>query len=61
MLSNAKTLVWMVGLALKRASIRGLRKALTEEEIRRVAETIVHELESHNWKISLGEPGRPPG
>jgi len=61
MLSERQTLVFMVGQGLKQASIRGLRKALTEEEIRRIAETIVHVLETHNWKISLGEPGRPPG
>jgi hypothetical protein len=37
-----------------------MRRALTEEEQRKIAETIVRMLETHNWKISLGEPGRAP-
>jgi hypothetical protein len=40
--------------------MRGVRQ-LNEEQRKRVAETIVHELETTNWKIVLGEPARPPG
>jgi hypothetical protein len=40
--------------------VRGM-KQLNEEQRRRVAETIVHELETTNWKITQGQPGRPLG
>jgi len=63
MLSDLDTFRFTVGQGLKKglASIRGMRRALTEEEQLRIAEAIGHELLTHNWKISLGEPGRPPG
>jgi len=53
----------MVGQGPKKglATVRGWRRALSEDEQERVAEVIVHELLTHNWKISPGEPGRPPG
>jgi hypothetical protein len=38
-----------------------MKRAVTEEEHRRIAETIVRELETHNWEIKIKEPGRPPG
>jgi hypothetical protein len=40
--------------------IRGMKRSLTEEQQKYVAETIVHELETTNWKIEQGAPSRPP-
>jgi hypothetical protein len=53
---------FMVQLGLREGlrSVR-LRKALSDEEQRQIAEAIVRMIETHNWKVSLGEPGRPPG
>ena len=53
----------MVGQGLKKglATVRGWRRALSEDEQERVAEVIANELLTHNWKISPGEPARPPG
>jgi hypothetical protein len=39
----------------------GIRRLLTDEQEKLIAETIVRELEASNWKITRGEPGRPPG
>jgi len=63
MLSERQTLVFTVRMGLRQAlmNIRGMRRELTAEQQERVAETIVEMLETHNWKITLGEPGRPPG
>jgi hypothetical protein len=36
-------------------------KQLNEEQRKRVAEFIIHELETTNWKVSSGGSGRPPG
>jgi hypothetical protein len=62
MMTERQTLVFMVGQGLRKGlgSIR-LRKALRDDEVCRITETIVEVLEGHNWKITLGEPGRPPG
>ncbi|MBO0751940.1 MAG: hypothetical protein J2P53_07510 [Bradyrhizobiaceae bacterium] len=40
--------------------VRGM-KQLNEEQRKRVAEAIVNELETANWKITLGERAKPPG
>jgi len=63
MLLERDTIRFMVGQGLKKglATVRSMRRALTEEDQERVAEAIVHELETNNWQIALGEPGRPPG
>jgi hypothetical protein len=63
MLSERQTLVFTVRMGLRQGlmNIRGMRRELTVEQQERVAETIVEMLETHNWKISLGEPGRAPG
>jgi hypothetical protein len=60
--SERQTLVFTVRMGLRQGlmNIRGMRPELTVEQQERVAETIVEMLETHNWKISLGEPGRPP-
>ena len=61
--SDRDSFRFMVGQGLKKglATVRGMRRALSEDEQERVAEVIVRELLTHNWKISPGEPGRPPG
>jgi hypothetical protein len=58
-----KNFVFMVKIGLRRALslIRGPKKSLTEDQQEYVAETIVHVLESYNWKIERGPPARPPG
>jgi hypothetical protein len=63
MKTERETLVFCVSIALGKglSLLRGMKKALTPEERRRVAETIVRELETTNWKVSRGQPGRPPG
>jgi len=63
MMNERDTFRFVVRQGLKKGlgSIRRMRKELTAEQQERIAETIVHELESHNWQITLGEPGRPPG
>jgi hypothetical protein len=49
-------LLFAVSFALGQAlsSMRGMKKALTDEERKRVAEAIVHHLETTNWKVTLG-------
>jgi hypothetical protein len=61
--SERTNFVFMVKIGLRRALslIQGMKKSLTEDQQRCVAETIVHELESYNWKIEQGPPARPPG
>jgi hypothetical protein len=61
--SERTNFVFMVKIGLRRALslIRGTKKSLTEDQQQCVAETIVHELESYNWKIEQGPPARPPG
>jgi hypothetical protein len=58
-----KTFVFMVRMGLRNglSLIRGMKKSLDEDQQKRVAETIVHELETTNWKIEQGPPARPPG
>jgi hypothetical protein len=53
----------MVRMGLRKglSLIRGMRKELSQEQQERIAETIVHELETTNWKIEQGPPARPPG
>ena len=40
--------------ASERAQIRGMRRALTEDEQHKVASCIAEHLESTNWKIEQG-------
>jgi hypothetical protein len=58
-----KDFVFMVRMGLRKglSSIRGVRKAIDEEDQYRIAEAIVRELETTNWKIEQGAPARPPG
>jgi hypothetical protein len=62
MMDERKTLVFRVSMAVTKglSLVRGM-KQLNEEQRKRVAEAIIHELEITNWTIKLGEPGRPPG
>jgi hypothetical protein len=46
----------MMGLRDGLKSIRGMRRALTEDEQHKIAEKIVAHLESTNWKIEKGPP-----
>jgi hypothetical protein len=59
MLDERQTLIFRMSLALNKGLglVRGI-KQLNEEQRKRVAETIVNELESSNWTIRLGPPGR---
>jgi hypothetical protein len=41
--------------------IRGMRRALTEDEQRKVADAIVEHLERSNWKIEQGPPAEGHG
>jgi hypothetical protein len=47
-----------MGLRKKLSLIRGMRRALTEDEQGKVATCIVEHLESTNWKIEQVRPGR---
>jgi hypothetical protein len=57
MITERQILVFRVSTAVTKAlsPIRGMRQ-LNEEQRKRVAETIIHELEATNWKITHGEP-----
>jgi hypothetical protein len=59
MIDERRTLVFCVSMALTKglSLVRGT-KQLNEEQRKRVADFIVHELETTNWKVSLGEPSR---
>lgn len=61
--TERKDFAFMVRMGLRKglSLIRGMKRSLTEEQQAYVAETIVHELESTNWKIEQGAPSRPPG
>jgi hypothetical protein len=54
--SERKILVFRMSMAVTKglSLIRGM-KQLNEEQRKRVAEAIVHELEVANWKITPGE------
>jgi hypothetical protein len=56
-------LIFTVRMSLHKGMslVRGMKKIPTEEQEKRIAETIVRELESYNWSITLKEPGRPIG
>jgi hypothetical protein len=63
MRTERDNLILLVSLSLRKglSSIKGMKKPLTDEQEKRIPETIVHDLETHNWRIHLGPPGRPPG
>jgi hypothetical protein len=58
-LDERRTLIFRMSLALTKGLgvVRGM-KQLNEEQRKRVAELIIHELESSNWTIRLKAPGR---
>ena len=60
MRTERENLVFRVSMALTKglSVVRGQRQ-LNEVQRKTVAETIVRELETTNWKITLGEPARP--
>jgi hypothetical protein len=41
--------------------IRGMRRALTQEEPHKIAGKMVEHLKSTNWKIERGQPDEGPG
>jgi hypothetical protein len=61
--TERKDFVFMVRMGLRKglSLIRGMKRSLTEDQQRQVAETMVHELETSNWKIEEGESGRLAG
>jgi hypothetical protein len=46
----------LMGLRTGLRLVRGMRRALTEDEQHKVADAIVTHLESTNWKIECGPP-----
>jgi hypothetical protein len=56
MWSKAESLRFSVKLGLRKGLklIRGMRRALTDDEQDRVARVIVEDLERGNWKIEQG-------
>jgi hypothetical protein len=46
----------VMGLRAGLKSVRGMRRSLTEDEQRKIADAIIAHLESTNWKIELGPP-----
>jgi hypothetical protein len=51
----------VMGLRQGLRLVRGMRRALTEEEQHKVAGAIVEHLESTNWKIEQGPPAEGRG
>lgn len=54
-------LVFDIGFALPRAPIRGIRRALSEDERRRIAAAVVEHLRLCGWKFTLSPPQRGHG
>jgi hypothetical protein len=52
--ADSLRLTVLMGLRKGLKLCRGMRRALTEDEQRKVAGVIVEHLESHNWKIEQG-------
>ncbi len=54
--------VFMLRMSLHKglSAIRGMKKAPTEEQEKRIAQIILNEMENHNWSISLKEPRKQP-
>ena len=46
----------VMGLAKGLTRIRGMRRALTEEDQKKIAEAIIKELQTSHWKITRGPP-----
>jgi hypothetical protein len=46
----------IIGLRRGLSLIRGMRRALTEDDRRKVADAIAEHLQRNNWKIEQGEP-----
>jgi hypothetical protein len=57
MWSKRETLQFTIKLGLRKglALIRGMRRALTDDDQDRVAEAIVKHLELTNWKVEEGQ------
>jgi hypothetical protein len=51
----------MMDLRERLKSIRGMRRALTEDEKHKIEEKIVAHLESTNWKFEKGPPSAGQG
>jgi len=59
MVDERRRLIFRMSLALTNglAMVKGM-KQLNEEQRKRVAESIIHEMESSNWTIRSNLPGR---
>ena len=49
-------LAFDIGYALPRSAVRGLRRAFTEDERRRIAKAIVGHLQLCGWRFELSVP-----
>src|SRR6202521_4740673 len=54
-------LIFYIGYALPRSAVRGMRRAFTEDERRRVAKAVVEHLRLCGWKFDLTAPQRGHG
>jgi hypothetical protein len=54
-------LAFDIGFALPRAPIKGLRRALSEEERRAIAKSIVEHLKLCGWKFQMTPVDEPIG
>ena len=54
-------LIFDIGYALPRSAVRGLRRAFTEDERRRIAKAVVNHLRLCGWKFELSAPQRGDG
>jgi len=63
MWSKAENLRFSVKLGLRKGLklIRGMRRAITDEDQDKIALAIVEDLERNNWKIEQGPEPEPEG
>jgi hypothetical protein len=54
-------LAFDIGYALPRSAVRGMRRALTEDERRRVAKAVVQHLRLCGWRFALSPPQQGHG
>ena len=63
MWSKRETLQFTVKLGLRKGLrlIRGMRRALTDDEQEKIARAIVDDLERNNWRVEQGPPVKGHG